>query len=448
MSFKLSIGVVVSSAILTTMVLAAGQPTPTPPAAGPTPPSAGPTPSPAPPSVGQSPAPAQPQPNPGQQPSTQATPPKSNQPPPSGATLPKDSVPNAPGYPDTVAGRKLEEWIKDIDSLDPSVREHACRAVIQFGPSARRAIPALVKQVRLLNDLSPQASAIIALSEIVPQTPGGQADGYTAQAVDALKDALDSTQAIIRYRAAASLGWIGPPARAALPVLIKRIDDRQSWEIRNAVAIALGTIGRDENGWPYVNVLEALGRGAADRESKDVRLSALQSIINLGPPATGTPPHLRMALEKRLRDEKDNIVKIWVRVAIMRIDQATITDANLQTIAKQLKSTDLETRIQAAKALGFIGIFAKSTVPDLVDALRRNPEPALLVQLCWSLARMGMHAETALASLRTLQKSTQDEWVKSSIKSSIEEIEKAILESKKAPPPPVAGQAQQNPPSP
>ena len=76
--------------------------------------------------------------------------------------------------------------------------------------------------------------------EEVPLGTAGQTDGYTTDAVNAITGALDSTQAIIRYRAATALGWIGPPARTAVNALIKRIDDRYSWEIRKSVCFALG----------------------------------------------------------------------------------------------------------------------------------------------------------------------------------------------------------------
>src|SRR5205823_5044058 len=98
------------------------------------------------------------------------------------------------------------------------------------------------------------------------------------------------------------------------------------------------TAGRDEQGAPLVNALEALGKGVSDKDSHEVRLAALQAVISLGPPASGSTPQLRNVLERRLRDERDKGVLIWVRVAIMRLDQAAITDKNLAVIAKDMKS--------------------------------------------------------------------------------------------------------------
>ena len=264
------------------------------------------------------------------------------------------SVPNSAASASEVGGRSLEEWIKDIDHPDPSVRERACRVVLLFGVAARKAIPALSDQAgRNLNDLSPQASAIIALAELVPLTPppppGGSPDGYTTKAVNALISASRSSQAVIRFRAATALGWIGPPARPAVQELVQMIDDRMSWEIRKAVCFALGSVGRDDQGYPMVAALEALAPGVGDRESKGVRFEALQSVLRLGPPlppanapqlnASAMVPQLMNTLRQRLTNERDKVVLLWVRVAILALDGSRINDKELSVIAKEIKST-------------------------------------------------------------------------------------------------------------
>ena len=39
--------------------------------------------------------------------------------------------------PEQVAGKTLEEWLKQSKSLDPAVRENSLRAIVQFGKDAR-----------------------------------------------------------------------------------------------------------------------------------------------------------------------------------------------------------------------------------------------------------------------------------------------------------------------
>jgi HEAT repeat protein len=293
--------------------------------------------------------------------------------------------------------------------------------------------------------LSPQASAIIALSELVPLAPptatGGPPDGYTKDAVEALTQALDSTQAIIRFRAATALALIGPPARPAVNKLMSRIDDRQSWEIRKSVCVALGTAGRDESGWPTVNVLDALARSIGDRETtRDVRIEALQAIINLGPPYPGAPPQLVGLLKQRLNSEKDKSVLIWVRAAYLRLDPAAVTDANVTAISKQLApkpGVPLEVRVQAAKALGWMGPIAKPGLTDMIEALQTSDQDVFTVQLCWSLARMGQYGDRAAPALKQVEAAHRDDknqWVRDSAKVAYETIETAV-QKQKAPPP-------------
>ncbi|HEY1375346.1 MAG TPA: HEAT repeat domain-containing protein, partial [Gemmataceae bacterium] len=231
-----------------------------------------------------------------------------------------------------------------------------------------------------------------------------------------------------------ALGDIGPPARAAVRSLINRIDDRQSWEIRKEVCYALGTVGRDEQLWPIPDALEALGRAVMDRD-KGVRLEALQSVILLGPPYPPVPLRVRQVLDRRLKDERNKILSIWVRVAIMRLDESAINDANLSALSKQMlpHGTDVDTRIQAAKALGFIGPAAKAKVPEMIDALQKSDEPGMQYQLCWSLARMGQYAEKALGPLRTLQSAAKDESVRTAAKAAVGEIEKAMKQPAQPP---------------
>jgi HEAT repeat protein len=375
---------------------------------------------------------AQPAPTPppvNQPPAGQPTTPPTNMQPPLGGAGPKDiAIPNAPSYPTQIDGRTLEEWIKDINHDDPSVREHAIRVVLEFGPSARKATPAVTDQVKRLNDISPQATAIIALAELVPLgppfVPGAPPDEYTAKAVRALLTVLGSPEAIIRFRAATSLGYVGPHARAAIGEIIRLglITDRMSWEIRKAVCFAIGRCGRDEQGWPTAAALEELSRGVSDRESKGVRLEALQSVIQLGPPAPpAVTPRLRAALEKRLKDEKDSAVRIWIRVAMMRMDEKQITDKNIAAVAKEIKSNDPEVRHVSVRAIGLMGPAAKAAIPDLIDVLKAPSEPAMVYEVSVALGRMGKLAETAVPAL-LMHQEDKDNAVKAAVRAAVNDI--------------------------
>jgi HEAT repeat protein len=324
--------------------------------------------------------------------------------------------------PEKVGGKTLEEWIRQIENPDPSVREHAIRVVMLFGQGARRAIPALVRQVRNDNDYSPLANAIIVLSQLMPVEKDPE---YAKMTVNALTQALNHPQAIVRYQAATALGYCGAWARPAVPKLAGMINDRSSWETRRAVCFALGTTGRDEQGIPNILALRALIDGIDD-PSKEVRAAALQSIINLGAPTSPADrSQMKNLLEKRLKADKDKACVIWVRVALMSLDPKTITDANLAVISTLLKDSDIEIATQAARALFYIGLDSKLRLDDLVESLK-HPDSRMRLQVVETLERIGPAAERALPSLETLQKNDPEESIRAAAK-------KAILTIKNVP---------------
>jgi HEAT repeat protein len=344
--------------------------------------------------------------------------------PPAPAKAEPKTVPNmatAPQYPTQVGGKNLDQWIKEIDSPDPSHRVQAITTVLLFGPSAKKAIPALVRQLKnTYNDLAPRANAILALKQLVPL----DLQNYARDAVDALSMALDSAQGIIRFQAAYALAAIGPAARVTVPKLVRLVVDKtQSYEVRQAAATALGRVAYDENNFPDMRALVALVDGVDD-VSKEVRMECLQAIINLGPPPTGASKEYKTLLERRVKKESDPPTRIWVRVALMRLDGAYITDANLTVIAKLMKDDDLDLRIQAARALGYIGPAAKAKVPELIDALH-DKEPLMVWQVIWSLSRMEKDAEKALPSLEKIADSHADPAVREVAKQAVDAIKKA-----------------------
>jgi HEAT repeat protein len=369
-------------------------------------------------------------------PTVMAQPPAKMNPP---AAAPKDiAVPNSPSFPSHIGGHTLEEWIKDIDSPDPSIREQAMQTVLAFGPAARKAIPAITRQVKQLNDIGPQSFAIMALADLIPTTAGAPTDKWIDDAIRALISVVDSPQAVIRFRAATTLGYLGPQARAAVRDLIPRVTDRSSWEIRKAACFALGAVGRDDLGYPLVDAQEALAKGVTDRESRGVRLEAIQSVIRLGAPAPGKAvPQLVNALKQRMAQERDRTLLIWVRVAALALVPTDINEKSLVPIVKEMKSPDADVRSTAIRAIGLMGPAAKFAVQDLIDALTKSTDPATTVELCAALGRMGEHAERAIGALTQVH--AQDNTaVKTASEQAIADIHKAMDEAKKQPKKPPA----------
>src|SRR6516225_5877902 len=114
--------------------------------------------------------------------------------------------------PDTIGGKYLKDWIKEISSPDPSRRENAIRTVVLFGAYAsQEALPALMERIERDNDTSPRVNAIMALGAIEFTT-----DKDIQKAVDVLRRRVVATgesQNIIRFQAALILGRFGEKAR-------------------------------------------------------------------------------------------------------------------------------------------------------------------------------------------------------------------------------------------
>jgi HEAT repeat protein len=74
-----------------------------------------------------------------------------------------------------------------------------------------------------------------------------------------------------------------------------------------------------------------------------------------------------------------------------------MVDNEVQKYREALKSTDINIRREAARALGEIGPEAKEAVPELIEAL--NDEDMDLIALC-ALGRIGPAARAAVPAMR------------------------------------------------
>ncbi len=115
------------------------------------------------------------------------------------------------------AAAALPDLIKALKDSDPDVRRFAAMAIGLIGPPAGAAVPELI--LLLQQSVKPRRTTISADSAIGLRQP-----------------------MTIQYMAAKALGKIGPEARAAVPYLIKLLDDRDMM-LRWAAAGALGEIG-------------------------------------------------------------------------------------------------------------------------------------------------------------------------------------------------------------
>ena len=294
---------------------------------------------------------------------------------------------------ESVEGKALEQWIKDLKDKDPFIRENAIHMLKVFGSAAREASPQLVKALTD-HDVSIRVNAAITIGFV------GFNDDDVAKGIDALRNLLATDpQAIVRFQAAQALCRLQHLATPAAPTLASRLRDNDSWEIRRACAAALAFAGRDKAGGPDRVVLKSLEDLMWDHCS-EVRLEGLKSLIMLGiPGGLGDRMQEERLVTQMIGNEKQARVAIWARVLLLRInvappvedkstkraalggsgaDKADKVEKNLIALAKYLKSPDYLTRLSAAQAFAVIGRDGKSRVDDLADLLEAEKELPIL----------------------------------------------------------------------
>jgi HEAT repeat protein len=238
-----------------------------------------------------------------------------------------------------VAGKNIQQWIKALEGKEALARVQAINALIQAGPEARLAVPALIAAFRDKDATFIHPLAAVALSRI------------GADAVPPLEKVLADDAYAVRSGAALALGLIGSPARSATLALAGLLKDREAL-VRTAAAQALGRIG-------------SLARAGV--------------------------PGLRLALT-----DKDASVRVESAAALWKV----VGEARgVSVLAKALEDPTVAER--AAAILGEMGASAKAALPSLKSALR-SKSGRLRIAAVEALYRVSKDAEPALPVLETL----------------------------------------------
>ncbi len=301
-----------------------------------------------------------------------------------------------------IGGRKLEQWLADVPSKDPSKAENALRTVLLFGPErAYAAAPVILKELKKHGpgahlDTSVRAQAVLTLGMILgaAQKPDPKVD---AEAVRVLDRLLNDSQSVVKYRAAEALGRLGPQARAALPRLLRAAADTDTYEVRGAAVAALGTVGVADKGAADVEVVAALCKALRD-DASQVRLAAARSLLWLGAPADADSKKEAVAALGAAAKDVEPTLRMTAHMALLRI-KGPGNETHVAAIGKFLEDEDPVLRMQAAEALGTVGAEAKSQLPRLIKALD-DREGRVVNWSIWALGRMGEAAVRALPRLR------------------------------------------------
>lgn len=223
-----------------------------------------------------------------------------------------------------VQGKAVGAWVKDLQGKELLPRVRAINALMQAGPEAREAAPALLavfaeKDVPLLQPL-----AAVALSRI-----GGDA-------VPEVRKGLGSKTAGVRAGAALTLGMIGAPAGAATAELTKALKDDEV-TVRQSAAQAIGRLGSAAR-----SAAPGLEGALTDRDAA-VRVEAAWALWRIRGDAKGAA-----TLEAVLKEDDSTLVQRSIAALGEMAAKAKPAAPALRSL---LASKDAMTRIAAAEAL-------------------------------------------------------------------------------------------------
>lgn len=298
--------------------------------------------------------------------------------------------------------------ISSLGDADPQVRFSAEQSLIKMGKAVVPALMEGLKNEKLHAVVSPVVAAI-----------GPDASA----AVPALAAMIRSKDPEIRREAILALAAIGPDARSTVPEMIKLLEDPQSTN-RPAAAYALGRLGAKEAvpalkkalvekeipvlhlaaAWALLQIdpsndqyaTEALPllTSALENEMPQIRREAARTLARLGAKAKSSVA----ALQKRLSDQ-DPQVRREVLIALGEIGsdgQTLVPD-----LVKIIDEGEPSLHSIACYALGRLGAASKSAVPVLKKSLS-SPDPYEKTVAAWALVQISPDAETATATIPIL----------------------------------------------
>ena len=302
-------------------------------------------------------------------------------------------------------GPTAEEAVGDLasalDDADDGVRREAAEALGKIGPSAREAIPALM---RALSDDSGAVTvhAAWALSRIGPDAVPdllaalkedkklrhlivvvlGDLKEAAAPAAETLAGMLTEPDLDEEFgrEIMVALARIGPPAKAAVPVLMKILEDKEH-PLRAGAAYALAKLGARQ---AQRLLIQALPR-EDDPEMRGVAPIALVLLSGDSDALVALAlPRLIMLLA-----DDSKLVRHEAATALAHIGPDG-ADA-MPAIMKRLADSDFPVRYSASDAAGKFGAAAQSAVP-LLEANLKLRDEFLQVVSAWALVNINPRA--------------------------------------------------------
>lgn len=346
----------------------------------------------------------------------------------------------------------MPDGLKALKHPDAMVRYRAAALLVRLGPVGKIAVPQLRETLKdengfvrvkaaealwAIEKTSPTVLLSVLLKALTDRDPRlraaaapvlGKMGGKARRAVPALVAVLRDDDETVRLEAIAALGEIGPAAKDAAPALLRLIRDEDSI-LEPFVVSALGNLGTDvvpvlasalserlvHRRRVAAEALSMIGANAASAQASlttgladsdpAVRLYCARTLGLMGPNAKKSAPSLQKAL-------KDSVITVRLEagLALWRIEKsARHIHVTVQALGDS--SVSVSTRLDACRALGFMGPDAREAVPGLLICLC-NKESALRQHAAEALGLIGPAADMSADLLRELLKKDPDPTVR------------------------------------
>ena len=299
---------------------------------------------------------------------------------------PKDAGPKVPEFkvPTEVLGKSFEQWRKEVHAADPSKREIAMKAILNFGPvKSYDALPDVIAELKKHSfnnpvDFSVRYNGLMVVSTIFKNYPWHEKKEKDIDpklfkdALTIYKAGLSDSQVMMRIRASQGIIFLGPTAREAIDDIIKVSNDKATWEVRKEGLQTLALIAVDAKGVPYPKAVTEIFSRLED-SSMNVRVTAIGAVVTLA--RFLSPTDTAAALKKingRIAIEKEVSLLIYLHNGVMMIQQK-IDKKHQDPIVKLMSNPDAGIRVQAMQAVCSWGKDSKPFVPTLT-AMIDDPE--------------------------------------------------------------------------
>ena len=320
------------------------------------------------------------------------------------------------------------------------MRLRAAQVLIDLGPVAKFAVPALreqlkeeknsVNRVKLAEalwiiDKPPARSLLPVLLEALADKDAtaranaanvlGQLGSGARSAVPALAKLLQDKELTVRIATALALGEMGPAAKEAVPALVDTLRSDDVFLLEPFVVGTLGKIGEDAV--PFlktgltakepslrrgaVYALALIGAGAADAveplgqmladPDAELRAQSARTLGKIGKAARSTVPLL-----SKLLADKEYLPRIEAAVALWRVDNVS---GGLPVLVLAMKHESVKVREQACMGLGELSGSKLVPVAPLRDGLK-DSAPTVRALAAETLGNIGSPAAEALPALR------------------------------------------------